>query len=390
MKHEVMKGTSREFQVFVKPAGPSCNLGCRYCYYLGKSSLYGSGNRFRMPDDLLELYIRQHIEASDGEVITFSWHGGEPMLAGLEFYRRAVMLQRKYNSHNRMIINGIQTNGTLVDSEWCRFLAEEHFTVGISLDGPEKLHDLFRRAKDGGATFTRVMSGYDQLVMHGIDPEILCVVNSENVKYPSDVYRFFRHLGAGFITFIPLVERQSDSSRGVTGSSVPAEAFGTFLCRVFDEWIAGDIGKIKVQIFEEALRTAFDQEHTLCIFRPVCGGVPIVEHNGDFYSCDHFVSEEHHLGNIRNNTLDELLDCERQKAFGEEKSGTLPDYCRVCTVRQMCNGECPKNRFILTPGGEPGLNYLCEGYKMFFTYCTPFVTSVADAWRRQKRGEVSF
>lgn len=380
---------SREFQVFVKPAGPACNLGCSYCYYLGNDDLYEQGTRFLMADDLLEIYIRQHIEATTGEPVTFSWHGGEPLLAGRAFYRKAIGFQHKHNKEGKKIINGIQTNGTLIDSGWCDFLAEEHFNVGISLDGPERLHDLFRSAKDGGATFSRVMSGYDQLVMSGIDPEILCVVNSENVKYPAEVYGFFRQLGAPFVTFIPLVEIQPESPRGVSSRSVPAEAFGTFLCEVFDEWVSSHIGRVKIQIFEEALRTAFNQEHTLCIFKPVCGAVPVVEHNGDFYSCDHFVSRKYLLGNVREESLARLIDSDRQKAFGEEKLRSLPQYCIKCSVRPMCNGECPKNRCINAPDGEPGLNYLCEGYKKFFTHCTPFVASVAGAWRQQQEGRIS-
>jgi len=215
-------------------------------------------------------------------------------------------------------------------------------------------------------------------------------VNSENVKHPAEVYGFFRQLGAPFITFIPLVERQPENPGGVSNSSVPAAAFGSFLCDIFDEWVSSGIGRVKIQIFEEALRTAFNQEHTLCIFKPVCGGVPVVEHNGDFYTCDHFVSRKHLLGNIREKSLAGLLDSDRQKAFGKEKLSTLPRYCIKCTVRPMCNGECPKNRFINTPDGEPGLNYLCEGYKMFFTHCTPFVASVAEAWRQEQEGRVSF
>ena len=385
-----MKEPSREFQIFVKPAGPACNLACSYCYYLGNLNLYEYGTRFSMPDDLLEIYIRQHIEASTGESITFSWHGGEPLLAGTEFYRKAIFYQNKHNKDGKEIINGIQTNGTLINSEWRDFLAEEHFVVGISLDGPERLHDLFRSAKDGSATFSRVMHGYDQLVMSGIDPEILCVVNSENVKYPAEVYRFFRQLGAPFITFIPLVERQPESPGGVSSRSVPADAFGTFLCEVFDEWVSSDIGRVKVQIFEEALRTAFNQEHTLCIFKPVCGGVPVIEHNGDFYSCDHFVSRKYLLGNIREKSLSGLLDSDSQKVFGEEKLSTLPQHCIKCSVRPMCNGECPKNRFINAPDGETGLNYLCQGYQKFFTHCTPFIVSVAEAWRQEQEGRFSF
>lgn len=336
-----------------------------------------------MPDEMLDSYIRQHIEATTDPVITFSWHGGEPMLAGLKFYRKAVALQKKYNKTGRKIINGMQTNGTLVNTEWCRFLAEEQFVIGISVDGPEELHDRFRLTRDGRPTFKQVMRGYDQLVIHGIDPEILCVVNAENVRYPLEVYRFFKQLGAGFMTFIPLVEKLAFDSSVVNNRSVPAEAFGNFQCSIFDEWVEQDIGKVKVQIIEEALRTAFKQQHTLCIFKPVCGGVPVVEHNGDFFSCDHFVTREHHLGNIREFALADLLDSDRQNAFGQAKLNTLPEYCLECEVRDMCNGECPKNRFIHTPGGEPGLNYLCAGYKMFFNHCRPLVEAVANAFRNK-------
>ena len=371
--------SSRDFQVFTKPVGPACNLDCAYCYYLDKSLLFGAHKVFHMPDDILETYIRQHIEATTGPVITFSWHGGEPMRAGLNFYRKAVALEKKYNHRGRKIINGIQTNGTLVNQEWCSFLAEEQFYVGISIDGPESLHDQFRLTRDGKPTFKKVMHGYDLLVVHGLDPEILCVVNAENVKHPKEVYRFFRQLGAPFMTFIPLVEKQAVAL--VSQRSVTAGAFGEFLCTIFDEWVQRDIGEVKVQIFEEALRTAFDQDHTLCIFKQVCGGVPVVEHNGDFFSCDHFVTPEHHLGNIMEISLADLLDSKRQQAFGLAKRDTLPHYCRVCEVRDMCNGECPKNRFISTPDGEPGLNYLCAGYRKFFNHCRPFAAAVEKAYK---------
>jgi len=371
----------REFQVFVKPVGPSCNLGCAYCYYLEKAQLFGEDKVYHMQDSILETYIRQHIEAATEPVITFSWHGGEPLLAGLNFYRKAVALQNHYKPSGRKIINGIQTNGTLLNEEWCGFLAGEQFFIGISIDGPEELHNIFRVSKDSKPTFKKVLRGYDKLVMQGTDPEILCVVNAENAKYPLEVYRFFRQLGAQFITFIPLVEKQMSNTVTITRRSVPATAFGNFLCAVFDEWLANDIGKIKVQIFEEATRTAFNQDHTLCIFKPVCGGVPVVEHNGDFFSCDHFVTREHYLGNIRDIVLADLLDSGRQKAFGQAKSDTLPRYCQVCEVRDMCNGECPKNRFISTPDGEPGLNYLCAGYRKFFNHCRPFIETVAETWK---------
>jgi len=372
--------SAREFQIFVKPAGPACNLDCAYCYYLDKAVLFGEDKVYHLSDEMLEIYPRQHMEATTEPVITFSWHGGEPLRAGLNFYRQAVALQKKYNHSGRKIVNGIQTNGTLINEEWCRFLAGEQFMVGVSIDGPEELHDIYRLTKDGKSTFKQVIRGYDQLVIHGIDPEILCVVNAENVNFPMEVYRFFRQLGTPFITFIPLVEKQMTNPATVSLKSVPAEAFGHFLCTIFDEWVRSDIGRVKVQLFEEATRTAFKQPHTLCIFKPVCGGVPVVEHNGDFFSCDHFVTPEHYLGNIREIALADLLDSDRQKAFGQAKLITLPKYCLECEVRDMCNGECPKNRFINTPDGEPGLNYLCAGYRQFFNHCRPFVEAVARTW----------
>ena len=374
------KQTHREFQVFAKPVGPLCNLGCDYCYYLDKARLFGEGKQSPMSDDLLETYIKQHIEATTEPVITFSWHGGEPLLAGIDFYRKAIALQHKFCPPGRKIINGMQTNGTLLDETWCRFLAGEQVVVGISLDGPEELHNRFRKTKDGQGSFRKVLYGYDLLVMHGIDPEILCVVHAENVNHPLEIYRYFKDLGAAYLTFIPLVEKLTNGHVGVSQRSVPAKAFGNFLCTVFDEWVKLDIGKVKVQIFEEALRTAFNQEHTLCILKPVCGGVPVVEHNGDFYSCDHYVNPKHLLGNIKYVALAGLLDSNEQQAFGKAKQLTLPRFCIDCEVRPMCNGECPKNRFITTPDGEPGLNYLCAGYKMFFNHCRPFADAVAETW----------
>jgi len=370
----------REFQVFLKPVGPACNLACQYCYYLEKKNLF-TRDLLQMQDDILEMYIRQHIEASNGPVVTFSWHGGEPLLAGLDFYRKALALQRNYNYQGKSIVNGIQTNGILITEDWCEFLKAERFIVGISLDGPEDLHDLFRKTKDGEGTFRNVLHGFDRLVMHGIDPEILCVVNAGNVRYPLEVYSCFKRLGVGYITFIPLVERQPGDKNRVSSRSLQAEAFVHFLCKIFDEWIIQDIGKIKVQIFEEAIRTAFNQEHTLCVFKPVCGGVPVVEHNGDYYTCDHFVDRDHFLGNIRDMHLIDLLEGPAQRNFGQAKTSSLPGYCMDCEVKPMCNGECPKNRFISTPDGEEGLNYLCAGYKMFFNHCRPFIDVVAALYK---------
>ncbi len=384
-----MDRISREFQIFVKPVGPLCNMACRYCYYLEKEQLYPGEARFRMSPKLLEEYIRQHVEASAETVISFSWHGGEPTMAGLEYFRKIIEIQKRFCPPGRRIVNGIQTNGTLLDDAWCSFFARERFTVGISVDGPRELHDLYRCDKKGKSTFGRTMNGFRLLKKHGVACEILCVVNASNVRHPLEVYGFFRELGAGFITFLPLVERNRDSGSGVSDSSVPSEAFGDFLIAIFDEWKARDIGRVKVQVFEEASRTAFGLEHTLCIFKKTCGGVPVVEYSGDFYSCDHFVQKEHRLGNIREQALAALLDSPRQKAFGEAKLNSLPEYCLECEVRDMCNGECPKNRFITTPDGEEGLNYLCAGYRKFFNHCRPFVEEVARVWKMRKSPGVS-
>jgi len=372
-----MVKASREFQVFVKPIGSICNLNCHYCYYLKKEHLYPKGELFRMSDEMLEEYIVQHIDAYPEEVIRFSWHGGEPTLLGLDYFQKIVALQRKYQPPNRLIANGIQTNGTLLDENWCRFFAAENFAVGLSLDGPKEMHDQYRLTKDRNPTHEQAMRGYRLLQKHQVYTDILCVVNAYNVQFALQVYRFFKQINAKYINFLPMVEG------GVSHTTVPAEAWGEFLCTIFDEWRDQDIGKVKVQIFEEAARIAFNQEHSLCIFRPTCGDVPVLEHNGDFYSCDHFVNTEHYLGNIKETPLVELLESPAQRAFGQAKLKTLPRYCQECEVKAMCNGECPKNRFIETPNGEPGLNYLCSGYKRFFTHCQPFVSQVAAQWRQQ-------
>jgi len=376
-----MVEASRGFQVFVKPIGALCNLDCSYCYYLKKERLYPEGETFQMTDETLEDYIVQHIDASPDEVIRFSWHGGEPTVLGLDYFRRIVELQRRHQPPDRSIVNGIQTNGTLLDDDWCRFFAKEGFAVGLSMDGPPEMHDLHRVTRDGKPTHWLTMRGYKLLQKYEVYTDILCVVNAQNVRFPLQVYRYFKQINAQYITFLPLVE--PDDRGGVTHDSVPAEAWGEFLCTVFDEWRDHDIGRVKVQIFEEAARTAFDQEHSLCIFRPTCGDIPVVEHNGDFYSCDHFVDEEHRLGNIRETPLVELLESPAQRSFGRAKPETLPRYCLECGVRAMCNGGCPRNRFIATPDGETGLNYLCAGYKRFFAHCQPFISEVAALWRRQ-------
>lgn len=378
-----MVQASRDFQVFVKPAGAVCNLACHYCYYLEKEHLYPAGTSFRMSDETLEQYIVQHIQAAPEPVIRFSWHGGEPMVLGLDYFQKIVALQRKYQPVNQRIANGIQTNGILLDDEWCRFFAAEGFAVGLSLDGPPELHDRYRVTKDRKPSHEKTMRGYELLRQHNIDCDILCVVNSYNVQCPTRVYRFFKQIKAQYLSFLPMVARQPGSDGAVSPLTVPAGAWGDFLCTIFDEWVSRDIGRIKVQIFEEAARTAFGQEHSLCIFRPTCGDIPVIEHNGDFFSCDHFVDAAHCLGKIQETPLVELLESPAQRQFGQAKLTTLPHYCRLCEVRAMCNGGCPKNRFIRTPDGAPGLNYLCAGYKRFFNHCWPFVTAVASQWQRQ-------
>jgi serine-type anaerobic sulfatase-maturating enzyme len=381
-----MAVASRGFQVFVKPAGAACNLACRYCYYLDKGPAAAGAGTPRLPEDLLEEYIAQHIAASPDEIIRFSWHGGEPTVLGVAYFRTVVEIQRRLCPPGRRIANGLQTNGTLLDEEWGRFLAAEGFSVGLSLDGPMNIHDRHRLTRSGQSSFAETIRGYRILKRYGVATDILCVVSAANVRRPAEVYLFFKGIGASYLTFLPLVERQPDSCGGISPDSVPAEAWGDFLCAVFDEWQSRDIGRIKVQVIEEAARTAFGQEHSLCLFRPVCGDIPVVERNGDFYSCDHFVDEEHRLGNIRETPLLSLLESPAQRAFGEAKLEKLPGVCRSCEVREMCNGECPKNRFSLAPDGEPGLNYLCAGYKKFFSHVRPFVDAVADEWRRQNSG----
>jgi uncharacterized protein len=378
-----MVKASRPYQIFAKPIGSTCNLSCDYCYYLKKDRLYPDEKTFRMPDDILEGYIRQHIETSPDPVISFSWHGGEPTLLGLDYFRKIVGLQRKHQPAQRRIVNGIQTNGTLLDEDWCRFLAAEDFAVGISLDGPEEMHDSYRRSKARNPTHKHAMRGYELLREHRISCDILCVVQAQNVHHPTEVYRFFKQIKAPYIGFLPLVEPQPDIDGGISSRTVPPEAFGVFLCTVFDEWMKEDIGRVKIQIFEEAAGTALGQEHSLCIFKKRCGDVPVIEHNGDFFACDHFVDKEHHFGNIREARLVDLIEGPAQRAFGQAKWDTLPHYCLECDVLPLCNGGCPKDRILRTPGGEAGLNYLCEGYKRFFTHCRPFLAELS-ALRHRK------
>jgi uncharacterized protein len=373
---------SREFQIFVKPAGAVCNLDCRYCYYKDKSALYPDSGPLQMSEDLLERYILQHFQAASGPEVSFSWHGGEPTARGLAFFHKAVELQRKHKPTGWSVRNGIQTNGILLDENWCRFLSHEAFSVGLSLDGPSELHDFHRVTRGGEPTHRQTMHAYDLLRKWGIHTDILCVVNDLNVRSPLSVYRFFREIGCRYIGFLPAVERSEETETGVSLYTPSAEDYGMFLCRVFDEWAVRDVGRIVVQTFEEASRPLMGLEHSLCVFRETCGQVPVLEHNGDFFPCDHFVDGEHRLGNILETPLSELIDSEAQKRFGAAKRDALPRFCRECEVLPLCNGGCPKYRFIQTPDGEPGLNYLCAGLKRFFLHSrAPLESLIA----RQKR-----
>lgn len=376
---------TEDFQIFIKPVGARCNLRCGYCYYLEKSSLYDYNIQVVMNDKTLGNCIKQHYSASSGDTVLFTWHGGEPLLAGIDFYEKALSIQRRYLPKGKSFVNGVQTNGTMVTKEWCEFFAANGFTVGISIDGPEVFHNAMRYNSSKGGSFEKMLNGYSMLRQHDINPEILCVVNSYNVRYPLIVYDFFKALGASYISFLPLVERRDKENGQVSTESVPAFEFGLFLSAIFDEWVKDDIGTVKIQIFEEALRTAFNQEHSLCIFRERCGGVPVIEYTGDFYPCDHFVETKRLHGNINKSGLEYFLKHPVQKAFGDAKWDTLPQYCMNCDVRNMCNGECPKNRFVTSPDGEPGLNYLCDGYQYFFNHCKPFINSVSKAWKMNDR-----
>jgi len=372
---------SREFLVMAKPTGALCNLDCGYCYYLRKERLYPEGEAFRMPEELLERYIIQQIEASPSPAITFQWHGGEPTILGLDYFRLIVALQRKHRPAGRKIVNGIQTNGTLLDEGWCRFFAAEGFLVGLSLDGPEELHDRYRVTKGRRLTHKQVMRAFRLLQRHGVECDLLCTVHDHSVHSPTAVYRFFKEIGARHLQFLPIVEPARDGQGGVSPSTVPSDAYGSFLCTIFDEWVRNDIGRVSVQIFDEALKWACGIPRALCVLRETCGDIPVVEHNGDFFACDHFVDPAHLIGNINETRLAELVDSPRLLAFGQAKRDTLPSYCRECEILGFCGGGCPKDRIIQTPDGEAGMNYLCAGMKRFFLHAWPYLLELAQLWR---------
>jgi uncharacterized protein len=369
-----------------KPSGSACNLQCAYCFYLQKTNLY-PGSNFRMTGDVHEAYIRQLLDYHRSPSVTVAWQGGEPALMGLDFYRRSLKLQEKYRRPGVRIENTFQTNGILLDDAWCRFFGENKFLVGLSVDGPGERHDFYRKDTAGRGTFERVARAAGLLQKHRVEFNILCCVHAKNGDHPLEVYRFFRDkLGVNYIQFIPVVERVNEpgypEGDAVTDRSVGAGQFGRFLIEIFDEWVARDVGRTFVLNFEGALSARLGLSGTACVFAPVCGLGLALEHNGDLYSCDHFVEPACLLGNILQTPMIQLVASARQQKFGRDKRNTLPQYCRKCEFLALCNGECPRNRFIESADGEKGLNYLCAGYKAFFCHAAPAMEIMAELIRR--------
>jgi uncharacterized protein len=376
--------------VLAKPTGATCNLNCAYCFFLNKAQLY-PGSDFRMSDAVLEHYIRQLIESHRADKVTVAWQGGEPTLMGLDFYRRAIAYQNRYQRPGMTFENTMQTNGTLLNDAWCEFFRDNSFLIGISIDGSRELHDAHRVDKSGRPTFERVMRGLRLLQKHGVEYNILTTVNRLNADHPLKVYRFLRdEAGATWMQFIPAIERLNDAGvslcqEGTTVSerSVLPEQFGNFLSTIFDEWVRNDVGEVFVQTFEATVRNWLGLSSSgMCVFDATCGQGLALEHNGDLYSCDHFVEPKHLLGNIRETHMIDLAGADQQHTFGRDKLATLPRYCRECAVGFACKGECPKNRFLTTPDGEPGLNYLCAGYRAFFQHVDRPLKIMAGLLRR--------
>lgn len=372
-----------------KPTGAACNLNCEYCFFLKKGKLY-PGSSFRMADEVHEAYIRQLFEAHPVPQVTVAWQGGEPTLMGLDFFRRSVDLQKRHARPGVRIENTFQTNGILLNDEWCQFFHDHGFLVGLSMDGPKALHDVYRKDKGGHGTFDRVVAAARRLQEHKVDFNILCTVNSKNADHPLDVYRFFRdELGTPYIQFIPIVERDNETGyqegNNVTDRSVRPDQWGRFLIGIFDEWVKKDVGSAFVLNFDGALAGWLGIAGTVCIFGPTCGLGMALEHNGDLYSCDHFVEPNHYLGNILKTPLIDLVASEKQRKFGQDKTDTLPLVCRQCEFLHVCHGECPKNRFVEAPGGEHGLNYLCAGYKAFFRHADRPMRLMADLLRQGRQ-----
>jgi uncharacterized protein len=389
----------RSFHVLTKPIGPICNLDCAYCFYLEKEKLYPGEHTWAMSDAVLESYIRQYIQSQETGEIHFAWQGGEPTLLGVQFFLRVVELQRQYADGKR-IFNALQTNGTLLDDDWCEFFARQGFLIGLSVDGPAPLHDVYRVGKNGEATFDQVMRGLEFLCKHGVDFNTLTVVHKANSHHPLEVYQFLKQIGSSFLQFIPLVERieqttplhvrgktlaeppllglPHDAQSAVTPWSVDPQQYGLFLCEIFDQWVRHDVGQVFVQMFDVALGNWMGLGSALCVFAEKCGSALAIEHNGDLYSCDHYVYPRYRLGNILDQHLGAMAMSAQQRQFGDDKQQKLPQYCRKCEVCFACNGECPKHRFIRTPEGESGLNFLCAAYKRFFHHVDPYMRTMSQ------------
>ena len=396
MKNNCIKLTS--FQAMAKPMGSVCNLNCTYCYYLEKEKLYTKSATYRMNETGLETFVIQYIEAQDAPTVTFVWQGGEPTLKGIEFYRKAVEFQKKH-SLGRKIENVLQTNGTLLNDEWCVFLKEHDFLVGISIDGPREIHDQYRLTKAGTSSFDKVIKGIEFLKKYSIEFNTLTVVTRTSTAYPLEIYRFLKSIGSTYIQFIPIVERKAKNNTEeglslvlpdytsealVTEWSVKPDDYGKFLVTIFDEWVRNDVGRYFVQMFDVTLANWIEENSGLCVFNETCGNALVVEHNGDVYSCDHFVYPKHLLGNIMGTPLKLLANSPRQYIFGRQKRESLPDYCMRCEYRFACHGECPKYRFDTTPDGDPGLNYLCKAYRMFFAHVHPYMQYMSDEIANRK------
>ncbi|MFQ5635991.1 MAG: anaerobic sulfatase maturase [Gammaproteobacteria bacterium] len=386
------------FQVMAKPIGPRCNIDCTYCYYLDKEKLYPETKKFRMPDKVLERFIGDYISSQTeggGKEIDFCWQGGEPTILGVEYFRKVMALQERYRPNGVVIRNSIQTNGTLLDREWARFLTDNEFLVGISIDGPKHIHDRYRMDRAGRPTFNAVMRGLDLLQSFGVQYNVLTAVHKHSALKPKQVYSFLRGKGVEYIQFIPIVERATGGSvpsavpdpggavedSGVTPWSVSPRAYGKFLCDIFDMWVKRDVGRIFVQMFDVHLGLWMGLPSSLCVFSEECGPALALEHNGDLFSCDHFVYPEYRLGNITETPMAEMARSARQTEFGHYKASALPRQCRRCRFRFACNGGCPKHRFAQTGDGEKGLNYLCDAYRRFFRHAGPKLEEMAGFLR---------
>lgn len=373
---------SRPLYVMLKPAGARCNLRCRYCYYLEKDHLYDGNDAHFMSERLLEKFIADYMQAQTTPEVLFTWHGGEALLRPIAFYERALQLQRRY-ARGRQVVNSIQTNGTLLTPEWCEFLRENGFLVGISIDGPRNVHDAYRRTSADGPSFDRVMQGLQLLKDHHVEWNALAVVNNLNVEQPREFYRFFKDIGCQYLQFAPIVERIVSRDDGLTlapgmqeggrltSHSITPSQWGRFLCELFDEWVVADVGSIFVQIFDATLANWVGVTPGICSLSAHCGHAAVMEHNGDVFSCDHFVFPEYRLGNLNEKTITEMVYSPQQQRFAQMKTAMLPRQCRECPFLFACHGECPKNRFLRDKYGNAGLNYLCEGYRQFFSHVTP-------------------